>query len=110
MSMVDGWEPTIAFDDLEDRRTTKVTVDGEGVLLARDGERLFAVSARCTHQGAPLQRGPVRFGSLPQVTCPVHGSIFALEDGRVLRGPAMAPLPRFETRVTDGVIELRRAD
>ena len=68
------------------------------------------MSNRCTHQGAPLNRGVVReSGSLLTVTCPLHGSTFQLTDGRVMRGPATERLPVFESRVNDGTLEVRPA-
>jgi nitrite reductase/ring-hydroxylating ferredoxin subunit len=103
----DGWVAAVPLEQLADGTSTRVEIEGKPVLLARDGERLFAIGARCTHQGAPLQRGPLKFGALDQVTCPVHGSVFALADGRVLRGPATVPEPAYDVRVTDGTIELR---
>ena len=60
----------------------------------------------CAHLGGPLAEGTVRDDSLE---CPWHGSRFALEDGRVLDGPATQPQPCFETRVRDGYVEVRRA-
>lgn len=106
-----GWAPTIAIESLVDRRPTRVTLDDEPVLLVRDGERLFAIGDRCTHQGAPLSRGRVTFsGSIAQVTCPAHGSTFDLANGHVMRAPATSPEPAYDARVTDGVVELRKRD
>jgi len=60
------------------------------------------------HQGAPLSRGIVRAtGSNPTVTCPLHGSMFTLAEGRVLRGPAGAPLAVYDVRASGGRIEVR---
>ena len=41
------------------------------------------------------------------VTCPVHGSMFWMTDGRVVRGPASRAQPVYEVRVNDGAIEVR---
>ncbi len=80
----DGWTSTVAFDDLVDGKGVRVTVDDVDVLLVRSGEQLYAIGSRCTHQGAPLERGPLRLtGSDPTVTCPAHGSVFRLQDGKV---------------------------
>jgi nitrite reductase/ring-hydroxylating ferredoxin subunit len=43
------------------------------------------------------------------IQCPWHRSRFALEDGRVLDGPAVHPQPCLETRVRNGRIEVRKA-
>ncbi|HEY7659743.1 MAG TPA: Rieske (2Fe-2S) protein [Actinomycetota bacterium] len=104
----DGWTAAIGLEELGERAPTRVSVDGGDVLLVRDGDRIFAVGNRCTHQGAPLHRGPVRFsGSLATVQCPVHGSTFGLEDGRVMRGPAMQPIPAYDARVNGDTVEIR---
>ncbi len=104
----DGWRPAIAVADLPEGRVTRVDLDGTAVLLHRTGDRILAVGARCTHQGAPLDRGAVRTsGTDPTITCPAHGSVFRLVDGRVVRPPASRPLPTFETRVQGDRVELR---
>jgi len=104
----DAWTPVMPVADLPDRRATRADVDGTQVLLYRAGDRIFAIGNRCTHQGAPLDRGAVKvLDSLATVTCPAHGSVFRLTDGGVVRAPAPRPVPAFETRVTDGTVELR---
>ncbi len=110
MTESDGadWVGVLAEQALEDRRPERVLVDGVDVLLVRDGERLFAIANRCTHQGAPLSRGRVTFsGSIASVTCPVHGSTFDLATGKVLRGPATVPEPAYDVRVNGGTVEIR---
>ncbi len=97
----------MALDDLHEGRARRVLVDGGPVLLYRAGQRIFAIGNRCSRQGAPLDRGPVRVGgSEATVTCQAHGSMFRLEDGGVVRGPATQPVPAYAARVTDGMVEL----
>jgi nitrite reductase/ring-hydroxylating ferredoxin subunit len=104
----DGWITVGALDDLPDGKGRRATAGEATVLLVRSGDRVFALRNRCTHQGAPLDRGRVKLGgSLATVTCAAHGSVFDLQDGRVLRGPATKPEDVFETRVVDGRVEVR---
>jgi nitrite reductase/ring-hydroxylating ferredoxin subunit len=104
----EGWISAGAVEDLPAGKGAKVEVGGATVLLVRSGERVFAIGNRCTHQGAPLDRGRVKLsGSLATVTCPAHGSVFGLEEGRVMRGPATKPVASYETRVVDGTVEVR---
>ena len=85
-----------------------MAVDETEVLLVRSGDDLYAVARRCTHQGAPLDRGTIDLGgSLKTVICPAHGSRFELTTGRVLRPPASSPLATFEARIEGGMVELR---
>jgi Rieske Fe-S protein len=64
-----------------------------------DSAAYHAVSARCTHQGCEVK--PAR----EFLTCPCHGSTFDRE-GRVVRGPAQAPLARFPVEVTESGLEI----
>jgi nitrite reductase/ring-hydroxylating ferredoxin subunit len=108
--MAGEWTPVMALAELPEGKPIRAAADGSEVLLYRTGDRILAVSNRCTHQGAPLSRGVVReSGSLLTVTCPLHGSTFQLADGRVMRGPATERLPVFESRVNDGTVEVRPA-
>lgn len=105
----EGWVAILESDGLPDRRPMRVEVQGESVVLVRDGDRLFAIGNRCSHQGAPLSKGRATFsGSIAQVTCPVHGSSFDLASGTVKRGPATEAVPAYDARVNGGMIELRR--
>jgi hypothetical protein len=56
------------------------------------------------HLAGPLRETTVRDGC---VRSPRHGSFFRLSDGRNVRGPATAPQPVFEPRITDGHVEIR---
>ena len=103
-----GWTPVMALADLPDQKAVRVVVDDVDVLVCRNGETLYALANKCTHVGGPLHKGVLKAAaSMPTVTCPVHGSIFRLTDGRVVRGPASRPQTVYETRVTDGTIEVR---
>lgn len=107
----EGWTEAIRLGDVTDRRPVKVSLEEEDILVVRDGDRLFAIGNRCTHQGAPLSKGPVRFGgSLATVQCAAHGSMFNLVDGKVLRGPAMTPVHAYDARVNGDMIEVCRRD
>jgi nitrite reductase/ring-hydroxylating ferredoxin subunit len=73
----------------------RVDVSGTPVAVFNVGDRLLAVDARCTHVGGPLDKGRV---SGTVVTCPLHGSEFDLESGKVVRGPAMRPVRAYRAR------------
>lgn len=71
-------------------------VDDTPVLLSRVDGALHAVSATCTHYGAPLGEG-LRVGD--QIRCPWHHACFSLRTGEALHAPAFSPLAtwRVET-------------
>ncbi len=84
----------------------RAQANGTPVLLVRLGGTIYAIAATCTHAGGPLDEGTLE-GDV--VTCPWHGSRFCVRDGEVHNGPATFPQVRFETRVRDGQVEVRRA-
>ncbi|MFD9263019.1 Rieske (2Fe-2S) protein [Streptomyces sp. NPDC059538] len=56
-----------------------------------------AFSAQCTHAGCVLDKIVEGEGN-----CPCHGSRFDVNTGKVLRGPASAPLPAVPVRAENG--------
>jgi nitrite reductase/ring-hydroxylating ferredoxin subunit len=106
--MEDGWVEALGLGSLPEGRPVRALVGETEVFLYRLGDQVFAVANRCTHQGAPLNRGRVSgTGATLAVTCPVHGSMFRLADGRVLRGPAMRPVAAYEARIVEDRVEIR---
>jgi len=91
---------------LVDGKLTRVMYGATPILLVRRGDRLFAMAETCSHFSGPLSEGKLEGDA---VVCPYHYSRFALEDGRVLDGPAVHPQPCLEVRTRNGQIELRRA-
>jgi len=91
---------------LVDGKLTRAMYRDTPILLVRRGDRLFAMAETCSHLSGPLSEGKLEGDA---VVCPYHFSRFALEDGRVLDGPAVHPQPCLEVRTRNGQIELRRA-
>src|SRR5437763_16858672 len=56
------------------------------VLLARAGDRFFAVGAHCTHYHGALADGWVVGDT---VRCPLHHACFSLRIGELVRAPAL---------------------
>ncbi|OKL40443.1 Rieske 2Fe-2S domain-containing protein [Pontibacter flavimaris] len=99
--------PVLADKELEEGKMRCLKAGDVNVLLARQNGKLFALAHTCSHLGGPLSEGKLlEDGS---VQCPWHGSIFSLEDGSVVHGPATEPQPNFDVRVTNGQIEVRKA-
>ncbi|HTM85488.1 MAG TPA: Rieske 2Fe-2S domain-containing protein [Mycobacterium sp.] len=101
---IDDWTPVVPAASLPEGKLQRVEADGVGLVLYRDGEQVAAVGEYCPHLAAPMADGWVDRGS---IVCPWHGSQFCIETGQVVRGPAAAPLPCYETRLRDGMVELR---
>jgi menaquinol-cytochrome c reductase iron-sulfur subunit len=61
----------------------------------------IAISTRCAHVGCP-----VRFvGASGNFICPCHGGVYGFLGERI-GGPPVRPLDRFQTRVTNGQVEV----
>jgi nitrite reductase/ring-hydroxylating ferredoxin subunit/uncharacterized membrane protein len=95
---------TVDAGELEDGKPTSGMAGDTPVLLIRHDGHLHALHDRCSHRGCLLSAGQVEGES---VTCPCHGSRFSLRDGSIERGPATARQPVFETRESDGRVEVR---
>jgi nitrite reductase/ring-hydroxylating ferredoxin subunit/uncharacterized membrane protein len=98
------WTPALQEADLPDDSPAAVEAEGRQVMLYRHRGTLYAVDNVCSHAGGLLSRGTVAGLT---VTCPLHGSRFALADGCVSRGPASQPQPVLPTRIRNGWIEVR---
>lgn len=94
----------VPSSELREGQTLLGHADGEQVLLARCGDgRLYAVGARCTHYGGPLEEGIVVGDT---VRCPWHHAAFNLKTGRNLRPPALNHLPCWSVEERDGVAKV----
>lgn len=65
------------------------------------GGKFHAIEDVCTHDDGPLAEGELE-GHV--IECPRHGAQFDVRTGKVLRLPAVTPVPTFDVRVEDGEI------
>ena len=97
-------DPTSTWTFRADVDVSSLTADGQSIvtktpgvdqapiLVVRTARGEFsALSTRCAHEGCPVNP-PVN----GVITCPCHGSQYSL-DGKVLRGPTIYPLTRYQT-------------
>jgi nitrite reductase/ring-hydroxylating ferredoxin subunit len=102
------WQSLGPLLDLPDGSAVQRQAGAVDVLVVRRGDEVSVLSDRCPHLSAPLHEGELDCqGASAQITCPWHGSVFRVEDGSVVHGPATAPVPGFEVRVLEGVVEAR---
>lgn len=75
---------------------------GRDVVVTQPAQgRFVGMSATCPHQGREV--GGVEGGV---VECGYHGSLFSIEDGSVVRGPAPTGLGPVAIEVVDGIVRL----
>jgi 3-phenylpropionate/trans-cinnamate dioxygenase ferredoxin component len=75
------------------------------VAVAHVEARLFAFADACTHAGCGLSEGPFDDRGAT-IECPTDGSVFDVETGEPLSGPAQDPLPLHAARLVDGWVEV----
>lgn len=98
------WTPVLPASSLNGK-PVRVEVDGVGLVVCQTNPgEVAAFGEVCPHLAAPMADGWVDRGRL---VCPWHGSWFAAETGDVLRGPAAAPLPCYQARLVNGMVEVR---
>jgi nitrite reductase/ring-hydroxylating ferredoxin subunit len=98
------WARAIPEADMPGDTPVAIEAEGRQVMLYRHDGVLYALDNVCSHAGGLLSRGTVTGLT---VTCPLHGSRFALANGCVRRGPAHQPQPVLPTRIRNGWIEVR---
>ncbi|MER0443710.1 Rieske 2Fe-2S domain-containing protein [Streptomyces sp. Edi4] len=101
-----GWHPVGSVTEFSEGEGARRMLGEVPLLVVREPDGAFHVLVdRCSHMAGPLSQGKVAAGC---VECPWHGSVFRLADGHNVGGPATAPQPVFETRLThDGILEVR---
>jgi nitrite reductase/ring-hydroxylating ferredoxin subunit/uncharacterized membrane protein len=96
--------PVLRESELSQDSPRRVEAQGVALVIVRRGDRIHALIESCAHLGGPLSEGRVEGNA---IRCPWHGSLFALDDGRVLEGPSTFPQPCLEVRVRGGQVEAR---
>jgi menaquinol-cytochrome c reductase iron-sulfur subunit len=72
-------------------------------VLTSNGQDYVVMSNVCTHLGCRVRWIPEKDGFF----CPCHNGVFS-KDGTVVAGPPPRPLDRFESKVEDGLIFIKR--
>jgi 3-phenylpropionate/trans-cinnamate dioxygenase ferredoxin component len=101
-----SWIPVAPAASIPPGDYATVEIDQQLVAVFNiDGEYL-AIDDVCTHDGEGLAGGELE-GEV--IVCPRHGARFSLRTGAVLGPPAYEPVRTYETRVADGMVEVRAA-
>ena len=96
--------PLLPESELRENVLHKAQANGIPVVLVKRAGRIFALAESCSHLGGPLAEGEFDGET---ITCPWHGSQFAIADGTIVSGPTAYAQPCFEVRVRDGRVEVR---
>ena len=74
-------------------RMKQVAFGSGKILLTKHKGVISAVSAKCTHYGAPLSTGAYKDG---KVRCPWHGACFSTVTGDIEDFPGLDSLHKYE--------------
>ncbi|MGH2841623.1 MAG: Rieske (2Fe-2S) protein, partial [Solirubrobacteraceae bacterium] len=100
----DDWTPVLDASMLPENRPTPANLTDVELVLVRRNGTIHALDDRCAHRGGALHEGELRGDC---IECPLHGTLFRLEDGSLERGPSAYPQPVFEARERNGRVEVR---
>ena len=101
--MTENFHVVAARIELDDTPWLHVNLEGEEILLCRDGDEYFAVSYYCSHEAFTLEGGTINNNC---ITCPYHGAEFNLRTGEALSAPAFEPIRTYPVRFDDTVISI----
>jgi 3-phenylpropionate/trans-cinnamate dioxygenase ferredoxin subunit len=76
------------------------------VAVAHVEHKLYAFGDECTHMGCSLSETGTLDDRAATVECACHGSVFDVETGEPVEGPAEDPVPVFRTREVEGWVEV----
>lgn len=91
------------FSDLKSGGMKTIDVEGEQIVVVREGENVYALKDECTHEEYALSEGWVEDNC---IHCAFHGAKFSLANGEALSLPAYEDVQTFPTRIVDGVIQV----
>jgi len=94
----------MAFDRLPDGGMIQGKVGDDEIILARRGDEVFAVGAKCSHYSGPLAEG-LLVGD--ELRCPLHHACFSLRTGEALRAPAFDPIACWRVERVGGSVFVR---
>jgi apoptosis-inducing factor 3 len=100
------WQKIIRDTDLKEGVPAECDLEKNKVLLVRLNGAIYACGGKCTHYGAPLEKGFLRGNIL---TCPWHNARFDVTSGRMNAAPALSHLKCYETKVANGDVYIRAA-
>jgi 3-phenylpropionate/trans-cinnamate dioxygenase ferredoxin subunit len=95
-----------AFVEVPEGELRAYEVPSGRVAVAHVENRLFAIADECTHEGCSLAEQGRLSETEDAVECALDGSVFDLETGEPIGGPASDRAAVFPVRVTDGWIEV----
>jgi len=95
------WIKACSIDSLGQGEMFSFDYNKKKLLLTNMNGKIFATDRTCTHAEADLSNGILTENGL---TCPLHLSVFNMDDGTPQNPPAENPLQTYRTKMEDNNI------
>jgi 3-phenylpropionate/trans-cinnamate dioxygenase ferredoxin subunit len=89
--------------DIPEGELAAFVVNGTRIAVTNVGGAYYTFGDTCTHLHCSLADGEMKGTT---VTCPCHGSQFAVTTGAVLRGPARDPVASYPVRLEGNALQV----
>ena len=96
MIRLSQWIKACNLDQVKEGQLFGFHSDDKKILLANQKGKIFATDLICTHADADLSTG---FLNDEGVRCPLHLSVFNLQDGKPQNLPAEIPLKTYNVKI-----------
>ena len=93
--------------DIQPSTMKAVDLASEKVCIVNVEGNYYAIGNACTHVGGPLDEGTLEGY---EVECPWHGSKFDVRTGEPTKPPARQAVPKYEVKVEDNNILVRKQE
>lgn len=87
-------------NEIEEKRTKTVTVNGLPVILARENGNIYALEGLCSHDGGEFKADEKLIDN--QIVCPRHGARFSIKTGDATQMPAIVGIETYKVKVENG--------
>ncbi|MEM7318851.1 MAG: non-heme iron oxygenase ferredoxin subunit [Pseudomonadota bacterium] len=104
MALQKPWRDVIAVGALEKHWVTRVDIGARKLAIYDTPTGIYASMALCNHGGADLCDG---YFDGHVIECPLHQGAFDVRDGKPVSAPATRTMRVFETRVQNGMVQIR---
>ena len=98
------WRDVIEASKLERSWVTRVEIGPRIIAVYDTPSGIYSSLALCNHGGADLCDG---YFDGHIIECPLHQGAFDVRDGQPVSAPATRAMRVFETRVKNGMVQVR---
>jgi 3-phenylpropionate/trans-cinnamate dioxygenase ferredoxin subunit/naphthalene 1,2-dioxygenase system ferredoxin subunit len=104
MAREKNWTDILPLGDLESKWVTRVDFGTRKLAVYDTPSGIFTSLALCNHGGVDLCDG---YFDGHVIECPLHQGAFDVRDGAPVGAPATRRMMIFETRVHEGMVQIK---